>query len=60
MDALSRNPIGKASKDDDFNKEIQDVGPPRDDPIEKMLATRSDQPSDCLELKRSSQEFAMH
>jgi hypothetical protein len=32
VDALSKNPIGKASEDDDFNREIQDVGPPRDDP----------------------------
>jgi hypothetical protein len=28
VDALSKNPVGKASEDDDFNREIQDVGPP--------------------------------
>jgi hypothetical protein len=60
VDALSRNPVGKASEDDDFNKEIQDVGPPRDDPTEEMFATRCDQPSDCLGLRRSSREFATH
>jgi hypothetical protein len=37
VDALSKNPVGKASEDDDFNREIQDVGPPRDDPTEEMF-----------------------
>jgi hypothetical protein len=26
VDALSRNPIGQATDDDDFNEEIQDIG----------------------------------
>jgi hypothetical protein len=60
VDALSRSHVGKASEDDDFNKEIQDVGPPRDDPTEEMFATRCDQPSDCLGFKRSFREFATH
>ncbi len=42
VDALSRNPVGKASEDDDFNREIQDVGPPRDDSTKEMLAVRCD------------------
>jgi hypothetical protein len=42
VDALSRNPVGKASEDDDFNREIQDVGPPRDDPTEEMFVVRCD------------------
>jgi len=55
VDALNKNPIGKASEDDDFNREIQDVGPPRDDPTEKMLAIRCDQSSNW-----TSQEFVTH
>jgi len=26
VDALSRNPVGPATDDDDFNEEIQDIG----------------------------------
>jgi hypothetical protein len=60
VDALSRNPVGKASEDDDFNREIQDVGPPRDDPTEEMFAVRCDQHSDWFGFRRTSREFAKH
>ncbi len=60
MDALSRNPIGKASEDDDFNREIQDVGPPQDDPTEEMFAVQCDQHSDWFGFRRTSREFAKH
>ncbi|CAK9205899.1 unnamed protein product [Sphagnum troendelagicum] len=60
VDALSRNPIGKASEDDDFNKEIQDVGPPRDDPTEEMFAVWYDQHSDWFGFRRSLREFTKH
>jgi len=46
VDALSKNLVGKALEDDDFNREIQDVGPPRDDPTEKMFDVRYDPHSD--------------
>lgn len=60
VDALSKNLVGKASEDDDFNKEIQDVGPPRDDPTEEMFVVRYDQHSDWFGFRRSSQEFIKH
>jgi hypothetical protein len=28
VDALSRNPVGPTTNDDDFNEEIQDIGLP--------------------------------
>ncbi len=60
MDALSKNLVGKASEDDDFNREIQDVGPPRDDPTEKMFAVWYDPHSDWFGFRRTSREFAKH
>jgi hypothetical protein len=60
VDALSRNPVGKALEDDDFNREIQDVGPPRDGPIEEMFAVRCDQHSDWFGFRKTSWEFGKH
>ncbi len=34
VDALSRNPVGRAADDDDFSDEIQDIGTKQDDSIE--------------------------
>jgi hypothetical protein len=36
VDALSRNPIGQATDDDDFNVEIQDIGIVQTDTPETM------------------------
>ncbi len=33
-DALSRNPVGQATDDDDFSEKVQDVGTMPDDPTE--------------------------
>jgi hypothetical protein len=33
-DALSRNPVGQATDDDDFSEEVQDVETIPDDPTE--------------------------
>jgi uncharacterized protein YcaQ len=33
VDALSRNPVGQATDDDDFSEEIQDIGTMQDDSI---------------------------
>ncbi len=34
MDALSRNPVGRAADDDDFSEEIQDIGTKQDESVE--------------------------
>jgi hypothetical protein len=60
VDALSKNPVGKASEDDDFNREIQDVGLPQDDPTEEMFAVWYDPHSDWFGFRRTSREFAKH
>jgi hypothetical protein len=60
VDALSKNPVGKASEDDDFNREIQYVRPPRDDPTEEMFVVRYDSHSDWFGFRRTSWEFAKH
>jgi hypothetical protein len=63
VDALSRNPVGQATDDDDFNEEIQDIGTIQDDPIEateRMFSVQYGQDSDWFGFRRHSRELTEH
>ncbi len=54
-DALSRNPMGQATDDDDFSEEVQDVGTMPDDPTEvteSMFSVQYGQVSDWFGFRR--------
>ncbi len=57
VDALSRNPVGRAADDDDFNDEIQDIGTKQDDSIETtggIFSVRHGGESEWYGLRRQS------
>ncbi len=63
MDALSRNPVGEAADDDDFNEEIQDIGTKQDDIIETtggIFSVRYGEESEWFGLRRQSRGLTEH
>jgi len=62
-DALSRNPVGQATDDDDFSEEVQDVGTMPDDPTEateSMFSVQYGQDSNWFGFKRHAQKLTEH
>ncbi|CAK9253744.1 unnamed protein product, partial [Sphagnum jensenii] len=54
-DALSRNPVGQATNDDDFSEEIQDDPNIQNDPAEatgRVFSVRYGQDSDWFGFKK--------
>jgi hypothetical protein len=57
VDALSRNPMGKAADDDDFSEEIQDIGTKQDESVEVtggVFSIRRGKESKWFGLRRHS------
>jgi hypothetical protein len=62
-DALSRNPVGQATDDDDLSDEVQDVGTMLDDPIEAteiMFSVQYGQDSNWFGFRRHAQKLTKH
>jgi hypothetical protein len=62
-DALSRNPVGQATDDDDFSGEIQDVGSPLTDTSKKegeTLFVRTGEETEWLSVRRKDRECVQH
>ncbi len=63
VDALSRNPVGEATDDDDFSEEIQDIGTKQDDSIDTtggVFSVQYGKESEWFGLKRHSGELIEH
>ncbi len=63
VDALSKNPMGQATNDDDFSEEIQDVGTIQNDPtqaIERIFSVQYGQDSEWFGFRRHSWELTEH
>jgi hypothetical protein len=62
-DALSRNPVGQATDDDDFSEKVQDVGTMPDDLTEatkSMFSVQYGQDSYWFGFRRHAQQFTEH
>jgi len=62
-DALSRNPVGQATDDDDFSEEVQDVETIPDDPIEatkSMFFVQYGQESEWFGFRRHVRKLTEH
>jgi hypothetical protein len=62
-DALSRNPVGQATDDDDFSEEVQDVGTMPEDPTEateSMFFVQYGQDSDWFGFRRHARKLTEH
>jgi hypothetical protein len=63
IDALSRNPVGQATNDDDFSEEIQDIETMQDDSIEttgRIFSVQYGKESDWFGFRRHSRELTEH
>ncbi len=63
MDALSRNPVGSATDDDDFGEEVQDVVDAQVDvPGEEkeVLCVQSGQETEWMGVRRKDRRFVQH
>jgi hypothetical protein len=63
VDALSRNPVGRAADDDDFSEEIQDIGTKQDESVEMtsgVFSVRHGEESEWFGLRRHSGEPTEH
>jgi hypothetical protein len=63
VDALSRNPVGEAVDDDDFNEKIQDIGNKQDDAIETtggIFSVRYGEELEWFGLRRQSGGLTEH
>ncbi len=63
VDALSRNPVGLATDDDDFRGEIQDIGNTQTDTPEEVREVRfvqTGKETEWLGVKRKDKEFVQH
>jgi hypothetical protein len=63
VDALSRNPVGKAKDDDDFSEEIQDVGIEQSDSVATtggIFSVQCVRQSEWLGLRRQSGGLKQH
>jgi len=62
-DALSRNPVGRATDDDDFSEEVQDVETIPDDPseaTESMFSVQYGQDSEWFGFRRHARKLTEH
>jgi hypothetical protein len=60
VDALSRNPVGPAADDDDFNEEIQDIASTRTNASkgdEEFLCVRTGKEKKWLGIRRRDKEL---
>jgi hypothetical protein len=63
VDALSRNPVGRAADDDDFSEEIRDIGTKQDESVEMtggVFSVRHGEESKWLGLRGHSGEPTEH
>ncbi len=63
VDALSRNPMGQATDDDDFSEEIQDTGTMQTDSTEtteKIFSVQYGKDLDWFGFKRQSRKLTKH
>jgi hypothetical protein len=63
VDVLSRNPVGLAADDDDFNEEIQDIASTQTDASrgdEEFLCIRTGKEKEWLGIKRRDKELVQH
>ncbi len=63
IDALSRNPVGPATDDDDFSEEIQDIASTRADASrgdEEFLCVRTGKEKEWLSTRRRDKESVQH
>jgi hypothetical protein len=63
VDALSRNPVGKAADEDDFSEEIQDIGTKLDESVEVtggVFSIQHGEESEWFGLQRHSGEPTKH
>jgi hypothetical protein len=63
VDALSRNPVGQATDDDDFNDEIQDIGTMQTEVheiAEKVFFVQYGINSNWLGFRRQASKLAEH
>ncbi len=63
VDALSKNPVGQATDDDDFNEEIQDIGimqTEAHETTEKVFSVQYGKDSDWLGFRRQASKPIFH
>jgi hypothetical protein len=63
VDALSRNPVGSATDDDDFGEEIHDIaGTPADVPGEEgeFLYIKTGEETEWMGVRRKDRRFVQH
>jgi hypothetical protein len=63
VDALSKNPVGPAADDDDFNEEIQDITSTRTDASkgdEEFFCVRTGKEKEWLGIRRGDKELVQH
>ncbi len=63
VDALSRNPIGPATDDDDFSEEIQDMGSSQTDTPKgegELLFVQTGKETKWLGIRRKDRELVQH
>ncbi len=63
VDALSRNPVGSATDDDDFGEEVQDIpGTQADAPEEEkeLLSVQSGKETEWMGVRRKDRRFVQH
>jgi len=63
VDALSRNPVGLAAKDEDFGKEIRDITSAHPDALEEgveLLSTMAGKETEWMGVRRKDKSFVHH
>ncbi len=63
MDALSRNPVGSATNDDDFGEEIQDLANTQADlnkVEEELLCVQTGEETEMMGVRRKDRRFVQH
>ncbi len=63
VDALSRNPVGPTTDDDDFNEEIQDIASTRTDASrgdEEFFCVRTSKEKEWFDIRRRDKELVQH
>jgi len=63
VDALSRNPVGPATDDDDFSEEIQDIGNTQTDTHKEegeFLFVQTGTEIEWLDVRKKDKEFVQH
>jgi hypothetical protein len=60
VDVLSRNPIGPATNDDDFNEEIQDIEIDTHEEAREILTIRTNKKTKWFGFRRKDKELLQH